>query len=167
MLVERVSPTAVLEHRKMGEEKTLVKTNEPTSEHAFASGSEGRAGFDCAAGRKPGSYLDEILSVRCGNRIVLLRKNEILLIKAEANYVRVFANQKSYRVRRSIGTVMEKLDCSSFMRIHRSIIVNLTMIQELQACNSGEFVVVLRNGTTVPSSRSYRHALSPLLDRGL
>jgi two-component system LytT family response regulator len=56
----------------------------------------------------------------------------------------------------------EKLDTGRFIRIHRSYIVNIEKIKELQPCNNGEFMVLLRNGKELPCSRYYRHGLEAL-----
>ncbi|PYY22982.1 MAG: hypothetical protein DMG62_10900 [Acidobacteria bacterium] len=57
---------------------------------------------------------------------------------------------------------LDELDPSQFIRIHRSFIVNVSKIKELQPCNNGEFMVSLRNGKELPCSRFYRHALESL-----
>jgi len=107
------------------------------------------------------------LSIRTEGRVILLDEDEISFIRAEANYVRVFAGNESYRFRRAISVVLERLDPRKFAQVHRSIIVNLTKVKQLQPCNSGEFLILLRDGTTLPSSRKHKPALQPLLERTL
>jgi two-component system LytT family response regulator len=113
------------------------------------------------------SCLAHRLSIRSEGRVILVDEDDISFIRAEANYVRIFAGNESYRFRRAIGSVLEKLDSRKFARVHRSIIVNLTKIKQLQPCNSGEFLILLRDGTTLPSSRKHKLALRPLLERTL
>ena len=55
-----------------------------------------------------------------------------------------------------------QLDSTRFIRIHRSFIVNVSRIRELQPCNSGEFIVLLQDGKELPCSRTYRRALQGL-----
>ena len=52
-----------------------------------------------------------------------------------------------------------------FIRIHRSTIVNLAKIKELQPCNNGEFIVVLRNGKELSLSRGFRDRIQNFLQR--
>jgi two-component system LytT family response regulator len=59
-----------------------------------------------------------------------------------------------------------RLDPKHFARIHRSRIVNTERIKELQPWANGEYVVILRNGTRLPLSRSYRDKLQERLGRG-
>jgi two-component system LytT family response regulator len=104
------------------------------------------------------------LLVRAGGRVVFLAYDEIEWIEAAANYVRVHAGKVSYMLRSSIGTIAEKLPNDQFVRIHRSTVVNARIIKELQPCNSGEFIVVLRNGKELSCSRGYRSGLRQLID---
>jgi two-component system LytT family response regulator len=104
------------------------------------------------------------LLIRSGGRVVFLAYEEIEWIDAAANYVRVNAGKASYMLRGSIGSIAEKLPAEQFVRIHRSTVVNARMIKELQPCNSGEFIVVLRNGKELSCSRGYRTGLRKLIE---
>src|ERR1700751_5479857 len=107
----------------------------------------------------------ERLVIRAGGRVVFLDAEEIEWIEAAANYVRVHAGKESYLLRGSIGRLAERLDTAQFVRIHRSTIVNIRKIRELQPCNSGEFMVVLRNGKELSGSRGYRSLLQNLIEK--
>ena len=104
------------------------------------------------------------LLVKAGGRVVFLAYDEIEWIEAAANYVRVHAGKVSYLLRSSIGSIAEKLPDDQFVRIHRSTVVNARIIKELQPCNSGEFIVVLRNGKELSCSRGYRAGLRRLIE---
>jgi len=89
--------------------------------------------------------------------------DEIDWIEADANYVRLHVNGKeSYLFRKPISKIAAQLDSSRFIRIHRSYIVNVSRIRQLQSCNSGEFIVCLRDGKELPCGRTYRSALQAL-----
>ena len=105
----------------------------------------------------------ERLVIRAGGRVVFLDAEEIEWIEAAANYVRVHAGKDSYLLRGTIGRIGERLDATQFVRIHRSTIVNIRKIRELQPCNSGEFIVILRNGKELSGSRGYRPSLQKLI----
>jgi two-component system, LytTR family, response regulator len=113
------------------------------------------------AARKP--HAENRLIIKSGGRVVFIQLDEIDWIEAAANYVRLHvAGKNAYLFRESIGRMADKLDPSQFIRIHRSFIVNVSKIKELQPCNNGEFMVSLRNGKELPCSRFYRHALESL-----
>jgi two-component system, LytTR family, response regulator len=103
------------------------------------------------------------LIIKSAGRVIFVPVHEIDWIEASANYVRVhLAGGTSHLWRQPIGKIAEQLDSSRFVRIHRSFIVNVSSIRELQPCNSGEFIVLLRDGKELPGSRSHRQALRAL-----
>jgi two-component system LytT family response regulator len=104
------------------------------------------------------------LLVKAGGRVVFLNYDEIEWVEAAANYVRVHAGKASYLLRGSIGNIAEKLPKDQFVRIHRSTVVNARIIKELQPCNSGEYIVVLRSGKELSCSRGYRDGLRRLIE---
>ena len=106
---------------------------------------------------------DDRLIIKSGGRVIFVPIDEIDWIVAQANYVRLYVTGKdSHLFRQPISKLAEQLDSSRFIRIHRSYIVNVSRISELQPCNSGEFIVLLRNGKELPCSRTYRRALEAL-----
>ena len=106
---------------------------------------------------------DDRLIIRSGGRVIFVPLDEIDWIGADANYVRLHITGKQpVLFRKPISHLAEQLDKSGFIRIHRSYIVNVSRIRELQPCNSGEFIVSLRDGKELPCSRSYRSALKAL-----
>lgn len=107
------------------------------------------------------------LIVKAGGRIVFLSVDEIDWVEAAANYVRIYAGKQAYILRRGIGEIAERLDPLQFVRIHRSAIVNVQKIKELQPVNSGEYILVLRDGKELPCSRGYRSGLQGLIENTL
>lgn len=97
--------------------------------------------------------------VKSGGKITFLSLDEIDWVEASGNCVRIHVGSQAHQLRESISRIAERLDPARFVRVHRSVIVNFTKIRELQACNSGEYIVVLRSGKELPCSRSYRAAL--------
>jgi two-component system LytT family response regulator len=112
----------------------------------------------------PEPQSDQRLVIRAGGRVVFLDAAEIEWIEAAGNYVRLHAGKDSYVLRGSIGRIAERLDAGQFVRIHRSTLVNVNSIRELQPCNSGEFMVILRNGKELSCSRGYRSGLQSLIE---
>jgi two-component system, LytTR family, response regulator len=99
------------------------------------------------------------LVFRDNGRFIFVDLNDIDWIGASANYVRLNAGAESYLVRESIGRLSGQLDRERFVRIHRSVIVNVRRIKELQSCNAGEYIAVLKNGKKLPCSRGFRGEL--------
>jgi two-component system LytT family response regulator len=98
---------------------------------------------------------------------VFLDLGEIHWVEAAANYVRLNTGKDSYLFRETISRISERLNPAHFVRIHRSVIVNVTRIKELIPVNSGEYVVVLHSGKELSCSRSYRANLQQLIGKNL
>ncbi len=103
--------------------------------------------------------------IKSGGRLVFLDLDDIDWVEAAANYVRLNVGRDSYLLREGIGRVSERLDPSRFARIHRSTIVNIRKIKELQPCDSGEYIAVLRNGKELSCSRGYRLQIQRLIEK--
>ena len=93
--------------------------------------------------------------------------DEVDWIGAAANYVKLNVGTSSYLLREGIGRISDRLDPGRFVRIHRSTIVNVQKIKELQPCDSGEYIAVLKNGKELACSRGYRAELQRLIEENL
>ena len=105
------------------------------------------------------------LVVRSRGKVELLRVDDIAWIEAQHNYLRLHLGNEVHLLRQTIGEIETRLQPDKFLRIHRSLIVNVDQIRCLQACGYGEYLVVLRNGKSLPLSRGYRDRLDHLLTR--
>ena len=105
------------------------------------------------------------IPVRCDGGIQFVAATEINWIEAAGDSVRIHAGKATHLLRKSMGDMLAMLDGSNFLRIHRSTIVNIDHVQELQPYFHGEYVVVLRDGSKLKLSRGYRNSLSRLLGR--
>ncbi|HEU0174702.1 MAG TPA: LytTR family DNA-binding domain-containing protein [Blastocatellia bacterium] len=103
------------------------------------------------------------LIVKSAGRVYFIRTEEIDWIEAEGYYARLHVGGKSHLLRETLTNLESQLDQNRFLRIHRSTIVNLERIRELQAQSHGEFTVVLNDGTQLKLSRGYRDRLTTLL----
>ena len=101
----------------------------------------------------------ERLMVKNGGRVLFLRVEEIDWIEAAGSYVRLHVGRDGHLVHEGIAALMNRLDPSRFARIHRSTIVNLDRVRELQPWFHGDAVAILRDGTRLQVSRTYREAL--------
>jgi len=109
----------------------------------------------------------ERLVVKTGGRVFFLNTDEIDWVEAEGNYVSIHTGKKSYLLRETITSLESQLDPKEFVRIHRSAIVRLDRIKELQPWSHGEYHVLLQDGTRLTLSRSYREKLQAALGNSL
>lgn len=118
---------------------------------------------DLLEGLQKPRYLER-LAVKSGGKIVFLRTGEVSWIGAEGNYARLHTGKKSYLMRETMTALEKKLDPTRFLRIHRSTIVAADAIAELEPLFQGDYVVILRDGTRLTSSRGYRGNLQAFMD---
>jgi len=103
--------------------------------------------------------LDGHITVRQWNRVHLVRVEDIDFVEAEDNYVVVHAASRAYKGRDRISDVASQLDTRRFVRIHRSTIVHIAKIREVQPLTHGDHAVILRDGKVLRVARSRRQAL--------
>jgi len=114
---------------------------------------------------KAGNKYLERLVIKASGRIYFLETAEIDWIEAEGNYVSVHSAKKSHLLRETISSLESQLDPKKFLRIHRSSIVRIDRIQELQPWFHGEYRIILQNGTQLTLSRNYRDKLQEALGK--
>jgi two-component system LytT family response regulator len=103
------------------------------------------------------------LVVKTGGRVVFLRTEDIDWVEASGNYVRLHVGGEAHLLRESMKNMERRLDPSTFVRIHRSAIVNVDRIRELEPWFHGEYIVILRDGTRLTSSRVFSDRLNALI----
>jgi len=109
-------------------------------------------------------YLERLV-VRSVGRVVFLKTDEIDWIEAAGNYVRLHIGRDGHLLRETMSHLEAKLNPDKFLRIHRSTLVNIDCIKELQPLFSGDYTVILRDGRQLTLSRSYREKLLELFDK--
>jgi two-component system, LytTR family, response regulator len=98
-------------------------------------------------------------------RILFLPVSDIRWIGAEENYVRICTATETHLLRETMASMEQRLDPRSFLRVHRSAIVNLQYVKEVRSEPKGDFVVQLVNGHKVSMSRGYHARIGELLAR--
>jgi len=104
----------------------------------------------------------ERLAVKSGGRFIFVKVADINYIQAAHNYVELHEDKQSHMLRETIGAIETRLPSEKFVRISRSVIVNVERIKELQPLFYGEYAVTLQNGTRLTMSRRYRSKLPRL-----
>jgi two-component system LytT family response regulator len=101
--------------------------------------------------------------VRTAGRVLFLRSEDVDWIEAADYYVKLHVAGKVHMLRESMSALEARLDPATFFRVHRSAIVNVERITELQPFSKREHVLVLRDGTRLRLTRSRREGLETLL----
>jgi len=96
------------------------------------------------------------IMVRSAGRITFVRVEEVDWIEAQGDYVCLHCQGKKHLVREKISDMESQLAADRFLRIHRSTIVSIPRIKEMQPLFHGEYAVVLHDGTRLTLSRSFR-----------
>ncbi len=113
-------------------------------------------------GRRTG--LTKRLTYKENGRVIFIQAEAIDWIEADGNYLRIHTGKESHYVRETLSGLEARLPADRFMRISRSIIVNLERVKELQPHFYGDYVVVLHNGSQLNMSRNYRGRLATMLE---
>ncbi len=102
---------------------------------------------------------DERIMIRTTGHVYFLKPGEITWVEADGDYVSIHTPGKTHLVRETMKHMEEKLSAQGFQRIHRGSLVNLSAIRELLTSESGDYDVVLQEGTRLKLSRAYRDEL--------
>ena len=101
--------------------------------------------------------------VRSADEIYFVKAADVLWIESAGNYVKLHVGGGEHIVRTSLRELEKRLDPAIFVRVHRSAVVNLDFIKKLEPYFHGEFVITLKDGSRLTSSRSYSARLRELL----
>jgi two-component system, LytTR family, response regulator len=109
-------------------------------------------------------YLERLV-VKSVGRVFFLRTDEVDWIEAAGNYVKLHVGREGHLIRETMNGLEAKLNPDKFLRIHRSTLVNIDRIKELNPLFSGDYTVMLKNGTELTLSRNYRDRLLELFEK--
>jgi len=98
-------------------------------------------------------------AIKSPGRVFLVRLEEIDWVEAADNYASLHVGSETHLVRETMNSLEGRLDGKKFLRIHRSTIVNADRIKELRPWFHGEYVVLLKDGTELTLSRTYREKI--------
>ena len=103
--------------------------------------------------------------IRSAQRMYFVLADDIEWADAAGNYVRLHANGRAHLYRNTMKGVIARLDPRRFIRIHRSAIVNIDCVKQIEPYVHGEYVVTMCDGTRLTSSKAHNAGLRALLDR--
>jgi DNA-binding LytR/AlgR family response regulator len=102
------------------------------------------------------------IAFKANGRILILDLADILAVQAEGNYVSLRLRPNAYLVHESLSSVGEKLKPYGFIRIHRSVVVNMSAVEEIQPLPTGEYMLRVKGGKEYLVTRTYKHNLRDL-----
>jgi DNA-binding LytR/AlgR family response regulator len=102
------------------------------------------------------------LAFKAKGSILLLDLADILALQAEGNYVSLQHRPDSYLVHESLSSMAEKLKPYGFIRIHRSVVVNISAVEKIQPLPTGEYRLRVKGGKEYLVTRTYKHNLRDL-----
>ena len=114
----------------------------------------------------PGEIWDWIV-IKTGGVTRFVMASEIDWVEAAGVYVNLHVQGKEFVYRTSLGSVTKRLDPFRFVRIHRSSVINLKSIVQLESTSHGEFEVLLKDGARLTLSRHYRAEVEKRLGQSL
>lgn len=100
-------------------------------------------------------------------RLTFIDPQDIESVEANRNYIAIRVGREAYRLRCTLHRAETLLDRGSFLRIHRSVIVNTLKIRDMERWFHGEYVITLTNGQRFTSGRSYRRQIQAYLHNGM
>lgn len=112
--------------------------------------------------RQQANYLTRVM-IKVSGRVTLLKVDEIDFIEADGNYAKLHVGRKAHLLREKMHDLEGRLDPAKFVRIHRSVIVNLDRIKEMHPHFNGDYIVVLEDGRKLRLSRTRRENLETRL----
>jgi two-component system, LytTR family, response regulator len=130
--------------------------------HWRRQGNHLRQDLDWLRALLPTNYPD-IVTVKDGGRIQLVRLATLTHVEADGNYVALHTDKSKYLLLETLTAFEQKLNPKQFVRIHRSTIVNLTWVREIQSHFNGDYTVLLTNGPKLRLSRTYKDKLLSVL----
>ena len=107
---------------------------------------------------KEKKYLHRIM-VKKGPRFFFINAHDVVYISAYEKYINLHTRETTHLIRETMNRMESRLDPENFARIHRSSIVNMNYIKEIQPWSHGDCIVVLKDGTKLNLSRRYRDNL--------
>ena len=99
------------------------------------------------------------IAVKAKGRVLFVNPLDVTVARAEGNYVALVHKSGAYLVRETMAITEQKLASFGFVRIHRSILVNTTLVKDLRRDNTGTYVLRTIDDRDHPVGRAYKHNL--------
>jgi hypothetical protein len=133
--------------------------------HGFVFLSERAVAFGESTERRPGTYAAERMPLSLESdesESLQILFADISAVQAKGNYVSLRHRPNRYLVHESLSSIAEKLKPYGFIRIHRSVVVNISAVEEVQPLPTGEYRLRVKGGKEYLVTRTYKHNLRDL-----
>ena len=102
------------------------------------------------------------IAFKVKGRILFLNPGDVVAVQSEGNYVWLRLETISHLLRESLSVVAEKLEPHGFIRIHRSVLVNASFVEEIRPYPTGEYGLRVKGGKEYTVTRTYKRNLKSL-----
>jgi DNA-binding LytR/AlgR family response regulator len=104
------------------------------------------------------------IAIKVKGRILFIDLGDVVAVQAEGNYVLLQRESSSFLLRESISVLAEKLEPYGFIRIHRSVLVSTSFVEEIRPYSTGEYGLRVKGGKEYTVTRTYKGNLSSLAE---
>jgi two-component system, LytTR family, response regulator len=104
------------------------------------------------------------VAIKVKGKILFINLSDVVAVQADGDYVSLQRNGSSFLLRESISVVAEKLEPLGFIRIHRSILVNTSFVEEIRPYSTGEYGLRVKGGKEFTVTRTYKKNLKSLAE---
>ena len=143
---EAQHPRAALVTARNAREQTARSTETPPRSQSHA---------------KPQSFR---VAIKVGGKILFINLCDVVSVQARGKCVWLQGNANSYLLRESISVVADALETHGFIRIHRSVLVNALLVEEIRPLSTGEYCLRVEGGKEYTVTRTYKKNLNSLAD---
>lgn len=118
--------------------------------------------IEVGEGQQGSIYVERLIVKKIGKEFII-RVSDIAWVEASGNYMNLHIGESCYPIRTTMADLEKRLDPHQFVRIHRSTMVNLDLVKEIIALETGDFLLTLNNGRQLKLSRRYRDEVNTRL----
>ena len=104
------------------------------------------------------------IAIKVKGRILFINPVDVVAVEAQGNHVVLQRGSSSYLLRESISVLAEKLEPYGFIRIHRSVLVNISLVEEIRPHLTGEYGLQVKGGKKYTVTRTYKKNLKSLAE---
>ena len=134
----------------------IARAREQLANQQASTAARGLLDLLAARQRTPAAPFLTRLTVRSGDKVIVVKTDDIDSIESAGNYVALIAGKENHILRETLHALESQLDPRKFLRISRSSIVNLDRVKELQPMFKGEHLIILQNGKRLAMTRGLR-----------
>jgi len=100
--------------------------------------------------------LIQIIKIKEKGTMVSLNVSEIMWFNSSGNYIEIHHLKKTYLIRQTMSSLILQLDSQIFLRVHRSYIININFIEQIDYIKNGEYKIILKDNSEITSSRNFK-----------